>query len=144
MISKHQSLEKMALNPIMLAISFFVFCMLVGHWNIHSDSYVTDLIKNLIDPCAFIIVLNVCKKYEKIKASEIISQWGRYSLEIYVAHWCLISIGSKWSLNPPYVNEFWLFMLAIVFSIPIVYSCIGLAKIIEVSPITRLILYGRK
>lgn len=144
MISKYQSLEKMAFNPILLVISFFVFCMLVGHWDIHSDSYVADVIKNIIDPCAFIIVLNVCKKYETIKASKFISQWGRYSLEIYVAHWCLISICSKWSLNLSYLNEIWLFILAIVLSVPIVYSCIGLAKIIEVSPITHLVLYGRK
>ena len=143
MNSKHQSLEKMAFNPILLAISFFVFCMLVGHWDIHSDSYVTDLIKNIIDPCAFVIILNVCKKYENIKATKFISQWGRYSLEIYVAHWCLISIWSQWRLNLSYLNELWLFILAIVLSVPIVYSCIGLAKIIEVSPVTRLIIYGR-
>lgn len=143
LISKYDFIWNLVFNDYVFCISFFLFCMLVGHWDSRSGTNIYDIIKNIVDPCAFIVILNVCKKYESIKVSKIISKWGRYSLEIYVAHWCLISICSMWSLNLSNVNEIWLFLLAIVLSVPIVYSCIGLAKIIEVSPVTRLIIYGR-
>lgn len=141
-IAKYKNLEKFVLNEYILATSFVVFVLLVGHWDMWSGSYKDDIIKNIIDPCAFVVLLNGCMKMEKWKMSHAICQWGRYSLEIYVAHWTMLSIFGR-GIEVVNINQIWLFLLAVVVSLPIIYTCIGLSKIVETTRVARMVLYGK-
>lgn len=146
LISRYDYLERLSFNHFVFAVSFIVFCVLVGHWDMWSASYVDDIIKNVIDPCAFILILNVCKKYESARIADVICLWGKYSLEIYVGHWCMLKLyGFDHIPSIPMINfnNIWLVFIACFVALPIVYGCILFARIIETSSIVRLFFYGR-
>lgn len=144
MIARYKKIEKIASNNYIIALSFLFFCILVGHWDMWSDSYIDDIIKNIIDPCAFIVILNTCKLLEINRLSAIICQWGRCSMEIYVAHWAMLELISGYRINMDSLNQIWLLCLSILMALPIVYACMLLGKVSETAHVLRLVLYGKR
>ena len=144
MLSKHREFSQIAFNEWIFVIAFFVFCILSCHWDMHSGSMIDDLLKVILAPCAFIILMNVCKKYEKIGLAKYMSLWGRYSLEVYVVHWALLLFVQNTHIALIGLNSFWMLVLSCVIALPIVYISILFSKMVEVSPKLRLLLFGRK
>lgn len=145
MISKHSPIEKFVFSEQAFLLAFMFFSVLVCHWNMKSGNSLDDLLKLIIAPSAFVVLINVCRRYENSFFSKIVSLWGRYSIEIYVTHWALLCFVENRSLDVGEgVNGFWTFIISSLLAIPIVYLCIGFSKIIEVSPNLRLMMFGRK
>ena len=143
MISKHKKFNDIVFNEWTFAIAFLAFCILCCHWNMHSGHMLDDFLKLITAPCAFIVIANVCRKYEKYRFANMISLWGRYSLEIYVIHWTLLFFLRNNHLSLEGVNNFWLFISSCIVALPILYLSIFFSKIVETSQILRLIMFGR-
>lgn len=145
MVAKHDSLNRLLWNKALVALLIVVFCVLVCHWRIEAGvTGFNDFLKLFIATSAFIAIMNVCKSYEGCPVGKQLCLWGRYSMEIYVAHWALLSFSKNVSIEASGVNSFWIFGLAVLMALPIIYSCIGFSKIVECSTQLRLILFGRR
>lgn len=143
MVAKHDILKRMFYDERVFIVSFLTFCVLVCHWNQLSSDRLMDILRLIIAPCAFLTVMNVCRKYEGTAISTQLSLFGRYTMEIYISHWSLLIWMKELSCNLNLYNLFWVFILANLISVPIGYICVMFSKIVETSPKLRLILFGR-
>lgn len=143
-IAKHDKIRMLFFNERVFVTTFFIFCVLACHWNQLSASRIYDAIRLVIALCAFLIIMNVCKRYEGSVVSNHFSLFGRYTLEIYVIHWSLLIFKPDWTINLNDYNSFWVFIIIMLLSLPIAYLCIGFSKVVEVSPKLRLLMFGRR
>ena len=143
--SKHELLNKLMYNRMTFMIAFLVFAVFSCHWSLASGSFdLNDLLKLFIATSAFVIVMNVCRKYETEKVGDYLSLFGCYSMEIYVVHWTLLSLGENMLCEASHINCWWIAILSIAFSLPIIYACIFFSKVAECSPFLRMCLFGRR
>ena len=145
MVAKHEIINKCFFTEWAFILAFIVFCILACHWNVISGSVdINDLLKLFIATSAFILVMNVCEKYKDANVCKHLCLFGRYSMEIYVAHWTFLWLAKTLLLDATSVNCFLIFMIATIIAYPIIYSCILFAKVVERSPKLRLIIFGRR
>ena len=144
LVSKYNKVNNIFYSKGAFLISFLLFSILACHWTVNAGYGMNDVFKLVIATCSFVIVMNCCKRYESEKLSGVLSLWGRYSMEIYVAHWALLRILHHEVINGNPINAFWVLIIALAVSLPIIYLCIGYSKVVECSPILRLIIFGRR
>lgn len=143
LVSKHNFIEMLWNKSLTYAISVFVFCILSTHWNSDGKT-LDDLIKVIVAPCSFVILNSLCKRFEKLPVSKLVSWIGRYSLIIYCSHWALldIALGQEWEISS--LNSFWLFGLCALIAIPICTGCILFAKVIGQNSVLAFLFMGKK
>ncbi len=143
-ISKYEIIKTIILSDKVFSIFFITFLVLVTHWKfINNGSHLYDIEKVMISSSIFITLLNITIKgqWENF-LSKSLSLFGRYSLAIYVTHWCILDIGYNFTvLNN--LNPFILFLLSTIIAAIICYFCCFFAKIIQVSKILSFLFYGK-
>lgn len=96
---------------------------------------------------AIIILTNLFVKYDN-SIPITLSKVGKYSLEIYVFHWFLLptlySWGNWFTIQSIEINQNFilLFCITLILTIPIIYVCIGLSKIIQRSRLLNAVCFG--
>lgn len=142
-IAKYEGIEKLVLSRIIFLLSTVAFLIFLCHWQTAGTS-IDDLLKVIISVTAFISIMNVCRR---VRWNDMVNKqlmlFGRESLVIYVVHFHLIllKIDSLKSFN---LNSFLLFVGLLVLAIFIAYLCIGFARLIQLSPLLELMLFGKK
>jgi fucose 4-O-acetylase-like acetyltransferase len=144
-ISKYTFLKDIVMNQWVYAFCFILFIMLSGHWNFIGTTQ-DQILKVIISCFSCIVLLNITIriKWNKSISNQIIL-FGQYSLSIYLLKFYLTSFSIDTSAI--YVNEinsFLLFFVCLIFSIPICYISIGLAKIIELNKMLSFVFLGKR
>ena len=142
-VSKYAFLGRIWNHSITFFVAFFIFVILVAHWKIEG-SFVDDVLKVVIAPCAFIIITSLSKKNENVLAGRMLSYIGRYSLVIYLVHWKFLMFFNNYKFHSENFNQFWLFLGALFISMVVVYASIGIGKIIESNEYLAFIMLGHK
>lgn len=145
MIAKHPIIERNAFCQYGFIVAFLLFFIMVGHWCMKPNTMIDDVLKLIVAPCAFIVVMNVCRKYQDTRFSRMTSLWGRYSMEVYVTHWSLLWFLSDRNVElSNTVNNLWIFLISCCLAIPVMYASIGFSKIAECSSMLRMLIFGRR
>lgn len=132
------------MNDKIFAIAFVLFCVTIYHWTFGGD-IIDDILKIIISISSFVIAMNVFRKYKQNTClGNLLILLGKYSLAIYVSHWCMLSIVIHQQFAVPQINSFLLLAISLIVAIPICLICIVFAKIIEFSSILNLLFYGKK
>ena len=143
-VSKYPKVNSLFYSKLAFMASIIIFSVLACHWKSNEGFGMNDALKMIIATCSFVVVMNVCKRYENEKSiSNILSLWGCYSMEIYLAHWALLRFCTMKVIEGAHINAFWILIIALACSLPIIYICIGYSKIIECSPVLRMFIFGR-
>jgi hypothetical protein len=85
---------------------------------------------------------NICRRIEwnNVISNQIII-FGKRSLAIYVTHFSLIRFFPN-EIRMIEINPFIFFMIVAMIAICAGYLCIGLAKIMEKTPVLNLLMFG--
>jgi fucose 4-O-acetylase-like acetyltransferase len=141
-ISKYNWIEKFIMNSYVFECCLCLFMIIVCHW-VYGGNVYDDLYKIIISVSIFIAIMNICRRmtWNPFVSSQIIT-FGKYSLAIYVEHFCLIKIFAN---NEMFIemNPFILFFVIAIIAIILSYLCIGFAKIIEKTRVLNLLMFGK-
>lgn len=137
-------IQKYITKEWVLSLSIFVFSLLVVHWS-YESTMIDKLLKIIISITAFIVLYNICKRIKwNPFISNLLSMWGRYSLAIYLIHFYFVPFLKEQSNIQFNINNLVFGVIVLCYSIPIIYICIFIAKIIETSSITNFIIFGKR
>jgi fucose 4-O-acetylase-like acetyltransferase len=146
-ISKYSVLKEMVLNLKFFTISLFLFLLTVGHYSFNDVNFhslgVNLLVKIIAANAAIFSIYYIVNFIEwPAVANRYITKWGMSSIVIYTTHFKFIEIFKGVYLIPE-VNVFLLLLISSIVSIAIIEFCMLLHKIVKLSPLLNLILYGQ-
>lgn len=141
---KFNFIQKYINKEFIFSICIIIFSLLVVHWS-YDSNMIDKLLKIIISITAFIILHNICNRIKwNTFISNALSMWGRYSLAIYLIHFYFVPI-LKEPINLSFnMNSLLFGFMVFLYSLPIIYICIFIAKIIETSLITNFIIFGKR
>jgi hypothetical protein len=144
-VSKYRKLNKLFLHDITFFAAFVVFMTLIGHYINGDKSSINLTIKLFSAGSATIVFYNIVHRIHwNAFVDRTVRYWGRNSLVIYTTHFSLAPVFMTGYFLPTYLNKFPLILLAASFSIIIILGCFGIFKIVQLSPLLNLLLYGNK
>ena len=122
-----------------IAIIGYILCLMYQH--------IMPVKLNFTGCFAIIILINIFVKYNHYIPQRL-SFIGKHSLEIYIFHWFFLptldSLGNWLSVQSIGINKNFivLFCITLIISMPIIYICILLSKIIHNSRLLNIVCFG--
>lgn len=145
-LSKFEILKSLVQKKTIYLASGLSLMVLIGHYNfIESNLSIMKGLKVIISISAIVFFYNLSKVLVIPKGfNEILGNWGKSTMVIYVTQFQFFTILTRSSLLPSDTSIVLLAIIAIPLSVILIYICIGFGKIAETIPILNLILYGKR
>lgn len=144
-VSKFKMLNKVILHDLTFFCAFVVFMSLVGHYINGDKSSINLTIKLVSAGTATIAFYNIVQRVNwNTFVDRTVRYWGRNSLVIYTTHFYLAPVYMTGYFLPANLKTFPIILISASFSILIILGCFGIFKIVQLSPLLNLLLYGHK
>lgn len=144
-ISKYKQIEEIISKESIFFLALTMFLVFSTQWRfINNGSKIYDLEKVLVSCSIFICLLTITKTFDYTTFyNKLFTKFGKYSLAIYVTHWCLLCIGVS-TICLDKMNCFWQFFLYVLIGIIICEICVCVSKLFAFSKWLNFILYGKR
>jgi hypothetical protein len=144
-VSKYRMFNKIFLHDITFFAALVVFMTLIGHYINGDKSSINLTIKLFSAGTATIVFYNIVHRIHwNAFVDRTVRYWGRNSLVIYTTHFSLAPVFITGYFLPTNLHTFPLILLAASASIIIIFGCFGIFKIVQLSPLLNLFLYGHE
>ncbi|MDB5159086.1 MAG: hypothetical protein JWR50_3793 [Mucilaginibacter sp.] len=142
-VSKYENFRAILFNNYVFSFCLIFFAVLCSLYEFNSHNRLNFILKLfLANSAIFALYFIVCKINWNNRINNYICYWGQNSLIIYVMQFSFINL-----LTPKYylpqLNPIILILITVVFSIIVIMVCLGIAKIVELSKILNLVMFGR-
>jgi len=143
LVSKFKKLNKIFTHNLTFFIAFVGFMSLVGHY-INGDKSTLNLtIKLFSAGTATIVFYNIVQRITwNAFIDKAVRYLGRHSMIIYTTHFYLAPVLITGYFLPTNLKTFPIVLIAASFSMVIILACLGIFKIVQLSPLLNLLLYG--
>ncbi|UKK65183.1 acyltransferase family protein [Prevotella communis] len=138
--------EKLNMLIIFIAALFF-FCIVPFYDFKMEPAYYREAIKLTCSVLFSLVAYAIVKHYYSnipAKVQGLYNYLGTHTIEIYLTHFCVISICLKCCLDTSMINSIPLLLALYVISIPFALLTIKISDIIKAIPFLSLLLYGKK
>lgn len=132
---------------ILTFIIFSLFIIIVPIFDFHSDSLIKGEGLKIITSFLFSVFAYLLIKNNypfSFKLNMMMNKLGTHTLEIYLTHFCLISVFATPWIETDSIQCIPLFLLVLLTAIPICYLAIYLSIVLRRIPFLSILLYGKK
>lgn len=140
-LSQNKSVDKLFQNQILATLALAIIVLCLPFWQSGATSMINISTKIAISFSVILIIYNLCTRLTWSKWwDKFILECGKFSLAIYVSHWCFLHI---FDTKPTIVqNELLVFIPIFGFAILICLTCILFKKIVQLFPAADFLLFG--
>jgi fucose 4-O-acetylase-like acetyltransferase len=140
-ISRFDLFTRIFLNTTVFSAALITFVVLCGHYDLNHSNIFIKLVLSFTAIISFYYTVRNVSWNPFI--DKTVSHWGRYSLVIYTTQFKLITVLSG-SLLLPYLTIIPLLCITLFFSLIIIIFCLQIFKLVRLSPVLDLLLYGNR
>ena len=142
-VAKYHRVERICQSPKVIAVATISFFILITHWQI-GGTYIDDILKLIIVPCAFVLFLHFSKIAESSRVGGWLSTIGQHSLAVYIIHWNFLKIIDDYQIPEDMMNPFWLFLMMWLIAVIITYVVVVISKAISFNKYLSFLLLGKR